>query len=47
LTLDASERAAVTGSVAVDNTGSRSTGSERVVGTLNVHSPLGWGDQLA
>jgi hemolysin activation/secretion protein len=46
LTLDASERAAVTGSVTLDNTGSRSTGSERVVGTLFVNSPLGLGDQL-
>ena len=46
LTLDAGERAPVTGSVTVDNTGARSTGTERVVGTLSVHSPLGLGDQL-
>jgi hemolysin activation/secretion protein len=36
----------VSGQVDLDNHGNRYTGSWRVGGTLNVNSPMGWGDQL-
>jgi len=47
LLLSVGDRAAVSGSVTLDNTGSRSTGTDRLVGTININSPLGLGDQLA
>jgi hemolysin activation/secretion protein len=46
LLLGVAERAGVTGDLALDNTGSRSTGADRVVVNLAVNSPLGLGDQL-
>ena len=47
LLLSVGDRAAVSGNVTLDNTGSRSTGSDRLLGSLNINSPLGLGDQLA
>lgn len=40
------DRADFNGDVSLDNTGSRSTGIERVMANLRVHSPLHLGDQL-
>jgi hemolysin activation/secretion protein len=47
LLLSVGDRAAFSGNVTLDNTGSRSTGTDRLVGSLNINSPLGLGDQLA
>lgn len=46
LLLGVTDRADFNGDVSLDNTGSRSTGIERVMANLRVHSPLHLGDQL-
>ncbi len=46
LLLGVANRAGVNGDVTLDNTGSRSTGANRVLANLNVNSPLGLGDQI-
>lgn len=46
LLLGVADRASVGGDVGLDNTGSRSTGTQRAVANLRVNSPLGLGDQL-
>lgn len=46
LLLGVTDRAGVNGDVSLDNTGSRSTGAERLMANLRVQSPLGLGDQL-
>lgn len=47
LLLGADDKPAVNGNVVVDNTGSRSTGIERMLVSLNINSPLQLGDQVA
>lgn len=46
LVLKLADEPLVNGEVGADNAGSRSTGKERVTGTLYLNSPLGIGDQL-
>jgi hemolysin activation/secretion protein len=47
LVLKAADEPLLRGEVGLDNAGSRSTGQERLTGTLFVNSPLGIGDQVA
>lgn len=44
LVVNVSNKPAVSGSAAVDNMGSKLTGTERLSATVNVASPMGWGD---
>ena len=44
LIVTVSDMARVTGEVAFDNTGARSTGSNRMTTNLSLHSPMGMGD---
>ena len=46
LTLSATDESLFAGDVALDNTGPRSTGSDRVIANLALNSPAGWGDQV-
>ncbi len=44
LVLDVADSSLITGEITADNTGSRSTGSDRISGNANLNSPLGLGD---
>lgn len=44
LVLDVVDSSLITGELTADNTGSRSTGSDRLSGNANLNSPLGLGD---
>ena len=44
LVVNVTNKPAVSGSAGVDNMGSKLTGTERLTATVNVASPLGWGD---
>jgi hemolysin activation/secretion protein len=47
LALKTADEPLIQGEVAIDNSGSRSTGSERLNGNFYLNSPLGWGDQAS
>ena len=47
LLVKSSDEPAYYGDVAIDNTGSRSTGSQRISANLNINSPTGQGDLLS
>ena len=47
LVIKLADEALLLGDVALDNTGARSTGSERLAANLNATSPLGFGDLLS
>jgi hemolysin activation/secretion protein len=47
LILNITESPAIAGNIAVDNTGSKFTGSERVVATVLLNSALGYGEQIS
>ena len=46
LRLNVTDKALISGNVALDNTGSRATGADRLTGNVSINSPTGTGDAL-
>ncbi len=46
LALQTRDEALMQGSISIDNMGSRSTGSNRLIANIAANSPAGWGEQL-